>query len=136
MTHFVAGLGTTGTHDGRWPLPESAESPGSQLVGVQPAEAFHGIEGLKHLATAIVPPIYDAKVADRQLGIDTEDAFDIARDLARREGLFVGTSTGAAVAGGPGTGKEAARPEATAVIVAIAPDNGSKYLSTGLWGQN
>jgi cysteine synthase B len=105
-----------------------------QLVGVQPAEPFHGIEGLKHLETAIVPPIYDASVVDRHLGIDTEEAFNVTRDLASHEGLFVGTSTGAAVAGALMLARESARAEESAVIVLIAPDNGSKYLSTGLWG--
>ena len=133
ISHFVAGLGTTGTlmGAGRFLKTQSAKV---QLVGVQPAEPFHGIEGLKHLDTAIVPPIYDASVVDRHLGIDTEEAFDAARDLANREGLFVGTSTGAAVAGALTLATEAVRADQPAVIVAIAPDNGSKYLSTGLWG--
>lgn len=133
VTHFVAGLGTTGTMMGAGRFLKS-QSAAVQLAGVQPAEPFHGIEGLKHLETAIVPPIYDPAMVDRQLGIDTEDAFDRARQLARLEGLFVGTSTGAAVAGALMLAKEAAEHESPAVIVAIAPDNGNKYLSTGLWG--
>jgi len=133
VTHFVAGLGTTGTLMGAGRFLKS-QSARVQLVGVQPAEPFHGIEGLKHLETAIVPPIYDASMVDRHLGIDTDVAFGAARDLASREGLFVGTSTGAAVAGALTLAREAARTEETAVIVLIAPDNGSKYLSTGLWG--
>ncbi len=133
VTHFVAGLGTTGTMMGAGRFLKS-QSAAVQLAGVQPAEPFHGIEGLKHLETAIVPPIYDPAMIDRQLGIDTEDAFDRARQLARLEGLFVGTSTGAAVAGALMLAEEAAEHESPAVIVAIAPDNGNKYLSTGLWG--
>jgi cysteine synthase B len=110
-----------------------SRNPAIELVAVQPSESFHGIEGLKHLPTAIVPPIYDESVPTRQLGIDTEDAYDIARQLARTEGLLVGTSTGASVAGALQAGTEAAASGTPAVIVAIAPDNGSKYLSTELW---
>ena len=135
VTHFVAGLGTTGTMMGVGRYLKQ-QNPGVQLVGVQPRESFHGIEGLKHLPTAIVPPIYDASLPDQQLGIDTEDAFDLARALARFEGLFVGTSTGAALAGAVRIGKDIIAAGQSAVIVAIAPDNGSKYLSTGLWGQH
>jgi S-sulfo-L-cysteine synthase (O-acetyl-L-serine-dependent) len=133
ITHFVAGLGTTGTMMGVGRFLRS-QSPTVELIAVQPAEPFHGIEGLKHIATAIVPPIYDPGVVDRQLGIDTDEAFDLARALARQEGLFVGTSTGAAVAGALKVARELSAAETPAVIVAVAPDNGSKYLSTGLWG--
>lgn len=133
ITHFVAGLGTTGTMMGAGRFLKS-QAPGVQLVGVQPAEPFHGIEGLKHLETAIVPPIYDPALLDRQLEIDTEDAFDRGRQLAEREGLFVGTSTGAAVAGAMLLASESAEQNSPAVIVAMAPDGGGKYLSTGLWG--
>jgi cysteine synthase B len=133
ITHFVAGLGTTGTMmgTGRY-LKQQASAV--TLVGVQPSESFHGIEGLKHLPTAIVPAIYDPGLPDRQLGIDTEEAFVAARELAKVEGLFVGSSTGAALAGALRIGAEVTASGAPAVIVAIAPDNGSKYLSTGLWG--
>jgi cysteine synthase B len=110
-----------------------SRNPGIELVAVQPSESFHGIEGLKHLPTAIVPPIYDESVPTRQLGIDTEEAYDVARRLARTEGLLVGPSTGASVAGALQAGAEAAASGTPAVIVAIAPDNGSKYLSTELW---
>jgi cysteine synthase B len=135
ITHLVAGLGTTGTLMGTGRYLKS-RNPEVVLVGVQPAEPFHGIEGLKHLDTAIVPPIYDASLPDRQLAVDTEDAFDLTRRLARSEGLFAGTSTGAALAGALRLATEAAEHESPAVIVAIAPDNGSKYLSTGLWGHD
>ena len=108
-------------------------NPAVQLVGVQPAESFHGIEGLKHLPTAITPRIYDESVPDRQVGVETEEAFDTARALARVEGLFVGSSTGAALVAALRLGAEALASGQPAVIVAIAPDNGSKYLSTGLW---
>ena len=133
VTHFIAGLGTTGTMMGVGRYLKQ-QNPDVQLVGVQPSESFHGIEGLKHLPTAIVPTIYDESVPDRQIGVETEDAFAVARNLARLEGLFVGTSTGAALAAALRIGTEAAANGQPAVIVAIAPDNGSKYLSTGLWG--
>ncbi|MDQ3655370.1 MAG: cysteine synthase family protein [Chloroflexota bacterium] len=133
ITHFVAGLGTTGTLMGAGRYFKQ-RNLGVRLVGVQPSESFHGIEGLKHLPTAITPRIYDESVPDRQIGVDTEEAFDTARALARVEGLFVGSSTGAALVAALRIGSEASASGQPAVIVAIAPDNGSKYLSTGLWG--
>lgn len=132
ITHFVAGLGTTGTMMGVGRYLKRRNST-VELVAVQPSESFHGIEGLKHLPTAIVPGIYDLSVPDRQLGIDTDDAFDTARELARVEGLFTGTSTGASVAAALKIGHELAISGRPATIVAIAPDGGAKYLSTGLW---
>lgn len=132
VTHFVAGLGTTGTlmGTGRF-LKEML--PGVELVAVQPADAFHGLDGLKHMPTAIVPTIYDETVPDRQLTADTGEAFDLVRLLARIEGLFAGTSTGAALSGAIAVAREAAEAERSAVIVALAPDGGAKYLSTALW---
>ncbi len=135
ITHFVAGLGTTGTLMGAGRYLKE-RNPDVHLVGVQPAESFHGIEGLKHLPTAITPRIYDESVPDRQVGVDTEEAFDTARALARVEGLFVGSSTGAALVAALRIGSEATESGQPAVIVTIAPDNGSKYLSTGLWGHD
>ncbi|MGH2551963.1 MAG: PLP-dependent cysteine synthase family protein [Thermomicrobiales bacterium] len=133
ITHFVAGLGTTGTMMGVGRYLKQQNS-GVQLVGVQPSESFNGLEGLKHLPTAIVPDIYDASLPDRQIGIETDEAFSAARELAKVEGLFVGTSTGAALTAALRIGAEATAAGEPAVIVLIAPDNGSKYLSTGLWG--
>ncbi len=135
ITHLVAGLGTTGTLMGIGRYLK-ARKPGVQLAAVQPAEAFHGIEGLKHLPTAIVPDIYDETVPDRQLGIDTDAAFDLTRTLAQTEGLFAGPSTGAALAGAIELGHELVLndPAEPAIIVVIAPDGGGRYLSTGLWG--
>ena len=89
VTHLVAGLGTTGTLMGIGRYLK-ARKPSVELVAVQPAESFHGIEGLKHLPTAIVPDIYDETVPDRQIGIDTDAAFDLTRALAKSEGLFAG----------------------------------------------
>ena len=104
-----------------------------ELIGVQPAEAFHGIEGLKHLPTAIVPGIFDATVPDRIEGIDTDEAFDAARALARTEGYFAGSSTGANLAAAARLGSELAKEGRPACIVAIGCDSGSRYLTTGLW---
>jgi cysteine synthase B len=132
ITHLVAGLGTTGTLMGTGHSLKQ-RNPAVSLVAVQPAESFHGIEGLKHLPTAIVPSIYDPSVPDVQVGVETDDAFDVARELACCEGLFAGASTGAALAAALRLGRELGSHGEQAVIVAIAPDGGSKYLSTGLW---
>jgi cysteine synthase B len=135
ITHFVAGLGTTGTVMGTGRYLKS-RNRGITLVGVQPAEAFHGIEGLKHLPSAIVPGIYDSTVPDREIAVETEEAFDLVRGLARAEGLFAGTSTGAALAAAVRIGRELAETGRSGVIVAVAPDGGGKYLSTGLWAMS
>ena len=131
ITHFVAGLGTTGTMMGTGRFLERM-NPDMELIAVQPADPFHGIEGLKHLPTAIVPAIYDETLPGLQLGVETDSAFETTRLLARTEGLFAGTSTGAALAAAIETGRAMERSQ-SAVIVAIAPDGGSRYLSTGLW---
>ena len=104
-----------------------------QLIGVQPAEAFHGIEGLKHLPTAIVPGIFDPLLPNRIEGIETEEAFAAARDLARYEGLFAGSSTGANLAAASKIALELAERDETARIVIVGCDGGSRYLTTGLW---
>jgi S-sulfo-L-cysteine synthase (O-acetyl-L-serine-dependent) len=131
LTHFVAALGTTGTLMGAGQYLRD-QAP-VELIGVQPAEAFHGIEGLKHLPTAIVPGIFDPTVPDRIEGIDTDEAFDAARVLARVEGYFAGSSTGANLAAAARLGSELAHQGQPASIVAIGCDGGSRYLTTGLW---
>lgn len=133
ITHFVAGLGTTGTMMGTGGFLHE-QNPDIELVAVQPAESFHGIEGLKHLPTAIVPSIYNERLPDMQIGVDTEDAYAFARELARVEGIFTGISTGAALAGSVRIARECAERNESAVIVCIGPDNGDKYVSTELWG--
>jgi len=134
LTHFVAALGTTGTIMGAGRF--FRERGTVQLIGVQPAEAFHGIEGLKHLPTAIVPGIFDPSLPDRIEGVDTEEAFEAARSLARVEGYFAGSSTGANLAAAARLGFELADLEIPACIVAVGCDGGSRYLSTGLWELN
>lgn len=134
VTHFVAALGTTGTlmGAGRF-LREKADVT---LIGVQPSEAFHGIEGLKHLPTAIVPGIFDAVLPDAIVGIDTESAFAEARRLARTEGFLAGSSTGANLAAVANLAHELAANGTSAKIVAVGCDGGSRYLTTGLWDQS
>jgi cysteine synthase B len=132
VTHLVAGLGTTGTLMGAGQYLKS-RNPDVSLVAIQPAESFHGIEGLNHLPTAIVHGSYDPDVPDVQIGIETDDAFNVTRTLARCEGLFAGTSTGAALSAAFRLGAEIGARGESAVIVVIAPDGGGKYLSTGLW---
>jgi cysteine synthase B len=131
LTHFVAALGTTGTLMGAGQYLRGLAPV--ELIGVQPAEAFHGIEGLKHLPTAIVPGIFDPSVPDRIDGIDTDDAFDAARALARVEGYLAGSSTGANLAAAARLASELANEGRSARIVAIGCDGGSRYLTTGLW---
>jgi S-sulfo-L-cysteine synthase (O-acetyl-L-serine-dependent) len=131
LTHFVAALGTTGTLMGAGQYLRGLTP--IELIGVQPAEAFHGIEGLKHLPSAIVPGIFDSTVPDRIEGIDTDEAFDAARALARVEGYFAGSSTGANLAAAARLGSELANEGRPATIVVIGCDGGSRYLTTGLW---
>lgn len=126
VTHFVAGLGTTGTFAGtgrylRERRPEIA------LIAVEPDSGFHGIEGLKHLPTAIVPGIYDPALVTRTERVRTEDAYAMARRLARECGLLVGPSSGAAAVAAARVAGEAKR----ACVVTVFPDGGDRYLSTG-----
>lgn len=133
VTHLVAAVGTTGTIVGAGAYLK--QQAGATIVAVQPAEEFHGIEGLKHLPTAIVPGIYDPDIPDTVMGIETEDAFEHARLLATTEGLFAGSSTGANLAAATRLGLDLASGGESADIVAIGCDGGARYLSTGLWDQ-
>ncbi len=128
ITHFVAGLGTTGTivGVGRFLKKQNRDV---QIAGVQPVDELSVIEGLKFLETAITPEIYDADVADRDVRIDSETAYDYTRQLAREAGLFVGFSSGAAVA----ACMEVARELDKGVLVTVLPDDGSKYISLGIF---
>jgi cysteine synthase B len=128
VTHFVAGLGTSGTFTGTGRRLRQ-DKPGVRLISVQPDTPLHGLEGLKHMESAIVPAIYDPALADEDLRIDTEDAHTLIRRLAHEEGLFVGPSSGAALA----AAIRVARDVPSAVIVAIFPDGGDRYLSDALW---
>jgi cysteine synthase B len=129
ITHFVAGLGTSGTFMGIGRKLREVK-PTVQLTSVQPDSPLHGLEGLKHMATAIVPAIYDPKLADEDLEVSTEDAFRYTRLLAR-QGLFVGISSGANLAGA----LDVARRAENAVVVVIFCDGGEKYLSERFWDE-
>jgi S-sulfo-L-cysteine synthase (O-acetyl-L-serine-dependent) len=129
ITHFVAGLGTSGTFMGVGRRFRE-QKPSIRLTSVQPDSPLHGLEGLKHMATAIVPGIYDPALADEDLGVGTEEAFDYTRRLAK-EGLFVGISSGANLAGA----LDVARRAQDAVVVVIFCDGGEKYLSERFWDQ-
>lgn len=132
LTHFVAGLGTSGTFMGVSRRLKEANAK-IQCVAMQPDSPFHGLEGLKHMATAIVPPIYDAALADRQMEVETEAAYAMARRLARTEGLLVGISAAAAVSAALRIGAEEAAAGREATIVTVLPDSADKYLSDRFW---
>jgi S-sulfo-L-cysteine synthase (O-acetyl-L-serine-dependent) len=130
VTHFVAGLGTSGTliGTGRY-LRE--QLPHVKIIGFQPDASFHGLEGLKHMPTAIKPGIYDETFADETREVRTEDAREMVLRLAREEGLFVGISSGAAAVAALRVAQELKE----GIVVTLLPDAGYKYLSdTSLWG--
>jgi cysteine synthase B len=127
---FVAGLGTSGTFVGTSRYL-SRVSPETLRVAVEPDEAFHGVEGLKHLASAVVPPIFEPALAHRRVGVATEAAQDMARRLAREEGLLAGVSSGAALVGALRVAEEIGG--GTAVV--IFPDGGERYLSDRFWDE-
>lgn len=131
ITHFVAGLGTSGTFVGVTRRLKEL-NPAIRCISVQPDSAFHGLEGLKHMATAIVPAIYDPSLADEDLAVRTEQAYAWVRRLAREEGLLVGVSSGAALEGCVQVARRLPRGE-RAVIVTVFPDSGDKYLSERFW---
>jgi cysteine synthase B len=130
VTHFVAGLGTTGTFVGTSRRLKEHD-PSIRCIAVQPADAFHGLEGLKHLPTAIVPRVWDPSLADEVWGCPTEPAYDLAREVARSEGLLVGHSSGAAL----WAVRRLAETIREGVVVTVFPDSGDRYLSTGLYGR-
>jgi cysteine synthase B len=129
LTHFIAGLGTTGTFVGTASRLK-LEIPTIHTIAVQPEDSFHGLEGLKHLPTAIVPKIWNPSVADEVWGCPTEPAYDLAREVARTEGLLVGHSSGAAL----WAVRRLAATIDEGVVVTVFPDSGDRYISTGLYG--
>ena len=132
ITHFVAGLGTTGTMMGTSRRLHEHARP-IQCVAVEPTDALHGLEGLKHLATSIVPPIYDASVPDRVYPVTTEDGWDMADRMAREEGLHIGHSSGANVFAALKIAEELARAAAGGCVVAIIADRGDRYFAPMRW---
>lgn len=129
LTHFVAGMGTSGTIMGVGRYFQQY-GPKIEIVGVQPDSPFHGLEGLKHLQTAIQPKIYESTITDKVIEVATEDAYEMVRRLAREEGLFVGISSGANAA----AALQLSRQVENGMIVTVFPDAGYKYLSDqALW---
>ncbi len=134
ITHFVAALGTSGTFMGTGRFLR-ANAPGVTLISVQPESPLHGLEGLKHMATAIVPGIYDPALADHAAEVSTEDAHEMTRRLAREEGLLVGVSSGANLAAGLAHAAEARETREAVVMVCILCDAGDRYLSEHFWDE-
>src|SRR6187455_3171098 len=130
ITHFVAGLGTSGTFMGTGRRLRDV-NPSIKLISFQPDSPLHGLEGLKHMETAIVPGIYDPSLADEDMGVSTEEAHELTRRLAQ-DGLFVGISSGANLAGA----LRVARNTSDAVIVVVFCDGGEKYLSERFWDED
>jgi cysteine synthase B len=133
ITHFVAMLGTTGTFVGTTRRLKEL-NPSIRCISLQPDSAFHGIEGAKHLPSAIVPRIYDASLADENLEIVTEDAHAMARRMAREQGLLIGVSAAAAIVGSLQVA-ERLKIDQRATIVTILCDSGDKYLSEKFWNE-
>src|SRR5438270_7267990 len=128
ITHFVAGLGTSGTFIGTGRRLRNY-SPAIKLISFQPDSPFHGLEGLKHMESAIVPAIYDPTLADEDLRVSSERAYEMVRRLAREEGLLAGISSGAALA----AMLDVARRIDRGVIVTVFPDGAEKYLTEKFW---
>ena len=131
ITHFVAGLGTTGTFIGTTRRLKEF-NPNLRAISMQPNSPLHGLEGMKHLETAIVPGIYDANLADENVEVATENAQAMTRRLAREEGLFVGVSSGANVFAALRLARQL---KEDAVIVTILCDGGGKYLNENFWDE-
>ncbi|MCP5099004.1 MAG: pyridoxal-phosphate dependent enzyme, partial [Chloroflexi bacterium] len=128
VTHFVAGLGTSGTFTGTTRRLKEF-NPAIQAISMQPDSPFNGLEGLKHMPTAIKPGFYNESLADKNMPLKTEDAYKMARFLAKEEGLFLGISAAAAVM----ASVHVARKLQAGQVVTVLPDNGFKYLSDKFW---
>jgi cysteine synthase B len=131
VTHFTAILGTSGTFVGTSRRLKEL-NPAIRCVSLQPDSPFHGIEGTKYMETSIIPMIYDASIADGELGIETEAAQAMAKRMARQEGLLIGVSAAAALVGALQVARGAAP---GSVVVTIFPDSGDKYLSEHFWDE-
>jgi cysteine synthase B len=134
LTHFVAGLGTSGTFVGTTRRLKEL-NPKIRCISLQPDSAFHGLEGWKHMATAIPPKIYEPAIADDDLPVQTEDAYRMAKRLAREEGLLVSPSSAAALVGCFRVAESLPQGQ-RAVIVTVFPDAGDKYLSERFWEED
>ncbi len=131
ITHFVAGLGTSGTFMGTGRRLREY-TPAVRLIAMQPDSPYHGLEGLKHMESAIVPPIYDAAFADQQITVPTEDAYAMVKRLAREEGLLVGISAAANVVAALSIAEGLTR----GTVVTIFCDGADKYLSERFWEED
>lgn len=129
VTHFIASLGTSGTLVGTGRFLKKA-NPDIQIIAAEPDSPFHGIEGLKHIESSIVPGVYDASVYDQKIGISTEEAYSLTQRLASEEGILSGQSCGCALAAALKVAEKLAEQAQPGEIVAIFPDGGEKYLST------
>jgi cysteine synthase B len=134
VTHFISMMGTSGTFVGTTRRLKEL-NPQVRCISLQPDSSFHGIEGAKHMASAIVPKIYDASLADEDLGISTEASYKMVKRIAREEGLLVGISAAAAVVGCLQIA-ERLKNNQPAVMVTILCDSGDKYLSERFWDES
>jgi cysteine synthase B len=134
ITHFVAAMGTSGSFVGT-SRRLKRDLPNVKCISAQPSSGFHGLEGLKHMPTAIVPGIYDPNLADQNLWIETEDAYAMARRIGRDEGILVGISSGANVVAARKIGEEMVREGEAGVIVTFLCDGAAKYLSEPFWDE-
>ena len=132
ITHFVAGLGTSGTFMGTTRRLREL-NPAIRCISMQPDSPFNGLEGLKHMATAIVPRIYDAALADENIDMSTEESYKMVKSLARNQGLLVGISAAAAVAASLQVAEREAAAGREAVIVTTLCDSAEKYMSERFW---
>ena len=132
VTHFVAGMGTSGTLMGTARRLKE-QNPAVQAIAVQPDSPFHGLEGMKHMKSSMVPAIYNPHLADRMVEVETEAAYAMAKRLAREEGLLVGISAAAALVACIRIAREEAAAGRAAVIVTVLPDSGDRYLSERFW---
>ena len=135
VTQFVASMGTSGTFMGVTRRMRR-DLPNVKCYSAQPSSSFHGLEGLKHMATAIVPGIYDDTLADGNVWVETENAYRMVRRMAREEGLLVGISSGANVDAAMQLGRQLHREGKSAVIVTVLCDSADKYLSERFWDED
>ncbi len=135
VTHFIASLGTSGTLVGTGRYLKRV-NPDIQIIAAEPDSPFHGIEGLKHIESSIVPGIYDPSVYDQKIGISTDEAYDLTQRLASEEGILSGQSCGCALAAALKVAEGLAEQGQPGEIVAIFPDGGEKYLSTPVFANS
>ena len=134
ITHFIAGVGTSGTFVGTTRRLKEL-NPKVRAISVQPDSAFHGLEGLKHMPTAMVPRIYDPSLANAMVEVSTEAAYEMVKRMARTAGVLLGVSAGAALVAAEKVAQQAAATDQLAVIVAVLPDSGDRYLSENFWNE-